>query len=261
MDHAEMTAALEACVVTDEEMDQYEETFLKAQPMDILKHQAALGGDEELAKKIRQYEIEILAPKNKKTQILAATPKSTTPVSAHACIAVYQGTIEAKAGFKIDRYLRYAHLLPELASGLVKEFALPVGATADAQTALLADQIDGDGLSGTIASLNAGDKVELEWLQIRVEYDTDVDEDRYSVIEQCQLLAKVNRTREKALLRQYPQPQIMIPKDRVPVPGSCGVGGGQNPSTSSAVGGQETTAKPNNKNGKKKGKKGKKNRG
>ena len=63
-----------------------------------------------------------------------------------------------------------------------------------------------------IAQLESGDKVEPEWLQIRVEMETTVDEDRYSIIEQCQKLYKVDAEAERTLLEQYPQPQIMVRK-------------------------------------------------
>ena len=69
--------------------------------------------------------------------------------------------------------------------------------------------------------------MELEWLQIRVEYDTDIDEDRYRIIEQCIKLHAVNTAAEVELVKQYPQPQIMIPKLQVTAEGSCGVLGTQ----------------------------------
>jgi hypothetical protein len=48
-------------------------------------------------------------------------------------------------------------------------------------------------------------QVELEWLQIRVETETAVHEERYSVVEQCQKLVKLADTEEAALLQQFPQ--------------------------------------------------------
>jgi G3E family GTPase len=210
MDHAEITAALEACVLTDDEMDKYTNMFLEAQPLDVLGERA-VGSDDDLTERLKRFEIEILAPKKKKTQVLEAAPKSTEPISAHSCIAVFQGG----ARFRVKQYLRYAHIFPELASGLAKEFELPIAAM-DTQTALLADQTNEDNtLSNTVAHLKGGDKVELEWLQIRVEMETDIDEDRYSIIEQCQKLTKLDEKAEKALMREYPRPQIMIRKDQM----------------------------------------------
>jgi len=254
MDHTAMRAALEACVLTDEEMEKYTELFLKAQPLDTLQEIGAV--DDDLAKRIKRYEIEILAPKRKKTQVLQVAPKSTDAVSAHSCIAVFQSSDETKdtpglqcdtvAQFRIERYLKYAHLIPELASGLVKEFQLPVD-NVDVQTALLTEQVSGDALSMTIANLDAGDRVELEWLQIRVEYETSVDEDRYRMIEQCQKLTRLNDEEEKLLHQQYPQPQIMICKDHMG--GSCNVAG---------PGEAGKTKAKDVKKGRKKGKKGRK---
>ena len=166
------------------------------------------------------YNIEILAPKRKKTQILAATPKATEVLSAHCCIAKFEGCVEGNptkpgriARFQVVQYLRYAHLFPELASGLVKRFEFPI-ATADGQTAILAQETSGLALSDAIANLHVGDKVELEWRQIRVEMDTTVDEDRFSIAEQCNKLVKLDASDEAALLKQFPQPQIMIRKQQ-----------------------------------------------
>ncbi|KAJ8607189.1 hypothetical protein CTAYLR_007352 [Chrysophaeum taylorii] len=228
MEHAALTAALEACVATDDEMAAYASTFLEAQPFDVLDEKRIPGAPADLAERIKRYEIEILAPKKKKTQILAAAPVSTDVLSAHGCIAVFQGDGAAPddgtaggaspgrvARFRVERYLKYAHLFPELASGLVEAFDLPL-ASADAQTAILADQTSGDALSSTIAQLKKGDRVELEWLQIRVETRTVVDEDRYSIVEQCQKLVKLDAKAEGVLLQEFPQPQIMIRKHQRP---------------------------------------------
>jgi G3E family GTPase len=213
MDHEAMIAALEACVLTEEEMETYRDMFLEAQPLDVIDETKV---DGDLAEKIKQYKMQILTPKAKQTQVLTEMPKDTEPISAHSCIAVYQGVDKDKvARFQIQRYLRYAHLLPDLASGLVQTLELPL-ASADRQTALLVDETVGeDALSETISYLREGDKVELEWLQIRVEYDTHIDDDRYRIIQQCQKLAHLQADVETALLKQYPQPQIMIRKDQM----------------------------------------------
>ena len=265
MDHGAMMAALEACVLTDDELTEYTNTFLAAQPFDVLDAARMPGASGDLAERIKRYTIEILAPKKKKTQVLSAAPKSTDVLSAHHVLAVFQGgaavpeggsaggsasgisppSPERSARFRIERYLKYAHLFPELASGLVKEFELPL-ATADAQTAILGHCGD-QALSGMIAQLESGDKVELEWLQIRVEMETTVDEDRYSIIEQCQKLYKVDAEAERTLLEQYPQPQIMVRKPETADTTNDGKQGGER-------GEEPKVAKA--KNGKKKGKKG-----
>ena len=43
--------------------------------------------------------------------------------------------------FDIEGDLKYAHLFPELASGLVKQFKLPIN-SVDSQTAILAADTD-----------------------------------------------------------------------------------------------------------------------
>ena len=74
--------------------------------------------------------------------VLTSAPKATEVASAHKAIAVFDGVQgegeglasfkleNAVAKFKIARYLRYAHLIPAIACGLVKEFSIPVGGGA-----------------------------------------------------------------------------------------------------------------------------------
>ena len=112
----------------------------------------------------------------------------------------------------MEFFLKYAHLFPELASGLVRTFELPL-TTADSQTSIFAESTSGDTLTTVVKQLTAGDKVELEWLQIRVEMEAEMDEDRYRIVEQCQKLVKLDAAAEDALFRQFPKPQIMIPKN------------------------------------------------
>ena len=92
----------------------------------------------DAAERVRRYTIEVLAPLQKPTQVLQAAPIRTDVVSAHSCVAIFRkAPPKAPAGvatFDVVRYLKYAHLFPELASGLVKQFHLPVAA-ADAQRA------------------------------------------------------------------------------------------------------------------------------
>ena len=152
--------------------------------------------------------------------MLTAAPKSTDVLSAHHCIAVFLGTTDDEAKgevrkegigrFQIERYLKYAHLFPELACGLMKQFDLQIAAV-DVQTVIFGECGD-ESLSAVVAQLEAGDKVELEWLQIRVEMDTAVDADRYGIVEQCQKLCKLHAEAEGALIKEFPEPQIMIRK-------------------------------------------------
>ena len=140
--------------------------------------------------------------------MLRSAPVATDVVSAHSCVAVYkEGTsADGFVRFTVDRYLKYAHLFPELASGLVKEFVLPL-ASADAQTAILADDAAAS-LTAVVSGLRDGDRVELDWLQIRIEMDTAVDAHRFGLVEQCQKLAKLDAAAEARLLAEFPQPQI-----------------------------------------------------
>jgi len=209
MNHTSILAALEACVLTDDEMAVYQKLFLGSQPLDLIDEWADGKDKDEVAARLRRFEIEVLAPKSKKNQLLQSAPVSTTPVSAHRCIAIFQGS----SRFHIKKYLR-AHLMADLASGLVKEFTLPDTASADTQTNLLADQTSDDtAVSDMLAYLKVGEKVELEWLQIRVELDTEDDQDRFIIVEQVMKLNKLDEQTESMLLTQYPKVEIMIPKD------------------------------------------------
>ena len=225
MDHSAMRSALEACVVTEEEMQEYATAMNDDAQYPLMSYEKRLPGDskEDLAERIKRYNIEILAPKRKKTQVLTKEkPVSVAVLSAHCCIAIFQGSAgdqdsakkakkEKNAQFKVHQYLQYAHLFPELASGLVKTFSLPLS-TVDQQTSILAEETEGAALSEAIAQLEIGDKVELEWRQIRVEMATLVEEDRYSIVEQCNKLVKLDQEAEQKLLKTFPEPKIMIRK-------------------------------------------------
>ena len=97
MDHAAVKAALEACVVTDEEMSDYADTFVDDHPFFLPFESRIAGTPEDLEERIKRYNIEILAPKSKQTQVLMAAPKSIEVLSAHSCIAEFQG-IESWGG-------------------------------------------------------------------------------------------------------------------------------------------------------------------
>ena len=89
---------------------------------------------------------------------------------------------------------------------------VPVGGGADEQTALLAFSTSGGALSEVVASLTEGDRVELEWLQIKIEMDTDIEEHKFGMVEQCEKLLKLDAATEEALVKQYPQPELLLPK-------------------------------------------------
>ena len=68
MDHAAMMEALQACVVTDEEMAFYTSTYRNDVPFFTPSDKKMPGNQDDLEERIRRYNIEILAPKKKKTQ-------------------------------------------------------------------------------------------------------------------------------------------------------------------------------------------------
>jgi len=149
--------------------------------------------------------------------------------------------------FRIVKYCKYAHLFPREASGLLKVFELPMGAAADAQTQQLADEADGS-LSACVAGLKVGDRVELEWLQIRLTLQPPPPPPvqcellspipstpalkpllpesgaasppqppepplaQKRVVLQCQKLVKLDARAEATLEVMYPKPQLMLPK-------------------------------------------------
>ena len=48
--------------------------------------------------------------------------------------------------------------------------------------------------------------------QIKIEMDTDIEEQRFGMVEQCQKLLKLDPATEEALVKQYPQPELLLPK-------------------------------------------------
>ena len=125
--------------------------------------------------------------------------------SAHKTIAVYQGTEDGVATFGVATYLRYAKADASRAEEPRHDLALPL-AEADAHTALLSESAEG-AISSVVASLTAGDRVELEWLQMRLPgaaFDSEP-------VRVCPKLARVTEAEEKALIEQWCQ--------KVPAPG------------------------------------------
>ena len=135
-----------------------------------------------------------------------AVPQESAQIySAHKTIAVYQGTEDGVATFGVATYLRYAKADADRAEEPRHDLALPLAA-ADAHTALLSESAEG-AISSVVASLTAGDRVELEWLQMRLP-GAPFDSEPVRV---CPKLARVTEAEEKALIEQWCQ--------KVPAPG------------------------------------------
>jgi hypothetical protein len=159
------------------------------------------------------------------------------------------------ARFRVVKYCKYAHLFPLEASGLLKAFELPLGSAADAQTRELADDTDGS-LSACVAGLGVGDRVELEWLQIKLTLTPPLRPilplptlppllppllptlepaptpptplprpgPQVRVVLQCQKLVRLDAAAEAKLAARYPKPQLMIPKGKTGGSGGSSVG-------------------------------------
>ena len=155
--------------------------------------------------------------------VLTSAPKATEVASAHKAIAVFEGVQgegeglaafkleNATAKFKIVRYLRYAHLIPAIACGLVKEFSIPVGGGADEQTAFLAFSTSGGALSEVVASLkketasnSSGSRSRSRWILI--------SKSTNSAWSSSAEVAQARRRDGEALAKQYPQPELLLPK-------------------------------------------------
>ena len=134
------------------------------------------------------------------------------------------------------------------AGGVIADVVILRLDTADAQTSILAEETTNTSLAEYVATgLAAGDRVELEWRQIRVETDTAVEEDRFLIAEQCIKLAKLDADAEAALLARWPEPQIMIRKPQGKAKAAAG---------GKAAAAAKKKEKKKGKKGKKKGKKG-----
>ena len=159
-----------------------------------------------------------MGKKSKKPSKQAPKPKAVPPAnanavpiesaqiySAHKTISVYQGTEDGVATFGVATYLRYAKADASKAEEPRHDLALPL-AEADAHTALLSASAEG-AISSVVASLSIGDRVELEWLQMRLPgaaFDSEP-------VRVCPKLARVTEAEEKALIEQWCQ--------KVPAPG------------------------------------------
>ena len=159
-----------------------------------------------------------MGKQSKKPSKQAPKPKAVPPAnanavpiesaqiySAHKTISVYQGTEDGVATFGVATYLRYAKADASKAEEPRHDLALPL-AEADRHTALLSESAEG-AISSVVASLTAGDRVELEWLQMRLPgaaFDSEP-------VRVCPKLARVTEAEEKALIEQWCQ--------KVPAPG------------------------------------------
>ena len=146
------------------------------------------------------------APKPKAAAPAEAVPIESAQIySAHKTISVYQGTEDGVATFGVATYLRYAKADASKAEEPRHDLALPL-AEADRHTALLSESAEG-AISSVVASLTIGDRVELEWLQMRLPgaaFDSEP-------VRVCPKLARVTEAEEKALIEQWCQ--------KVPAPG------------------------------------------
>lgn len=167
-----------------------------------------------------------IAPTGRKNANAAASSSEASATQSNADVA----------RFRIVKYCKYAHLFPREASGLLKVFDLPLGSAADAQTQQLANEADGS-LSGCVAGLKLGDRVELEWLQIRLTLKSPLPPVKSElapplpsaaalpppppsepplaqqrVVQQCQKLVRLDARAEASLNALYPKPQLMLPK-------------------------------------------------
>ena len=141
------------------------------------------------------------------TVVLAPAPEAAEPLSAHATVAVYDGSAGGRATFRVARYLRYAAVAPHHAEGLQETFAFDVAA-ADAQTEELADETTA-ALSAVVAAIPAGARVELEWVQLAMPGRPR------RVVRQVQKLEALTEAAEAALAKRYPAPRLMMRKEEV----------------------------------------------
>ena len=130
-----------------------------------------------------------------------AVPRASAQVySAHATISVFQGVEAGVATFGVATYLRYARADANRAEEPRHDLALNL-AEADAHMALLAESAEGGAISNVVAGLAVGDRVELEWLQMRLP-GAAFDSEPARV---CPKLARVDEAEEQALIERWCQ--------------------------------------------------------
>jgi len=125
---------------------------------------------------------------------------SDNVMSAHSTIASYDGTSKDKfAGFTVQRYLRYAFMSKD-ASRLQRNFTINIG-TADAQVEQLTSETEGV-LSRVVAGFEVGDRVELDWIEVRLG-------EGGKVVTQVEMLGKLSKADEERLVQKYPETQMI----------------------------------------------------
>mmetsp|Transcript_9924 Transcript_9924/g.29669 ORF Transcript_9924/g.29669 Transcript_9924/m.29669 type:complete len:194 (-) Transcript_9924:11-592(-) len=117
---------------------------------------------------------------------------------AHKAIAIFDGAADGVARFTIAQYLRYAKSDHSRAEEPRTELSLQLD-EADAHTAMLAEGVEGGAISSVVARLTAGDRVDLEFLQMRLPgapFDAPA-------VHVCPKLALVSEEEERALVKHF----------------------------------------------------------
>jgi hypothetical protein len=125
---------------------------------------------------------------------------SDNVLAAHGTIAALTERTELSATFTIIRYLRYAQLQAD-GGPPQSTFSIPLK-SADQQVATLAEEAEGV-LTEVIASLNLRERVELDWIQIKLPGVQG------ELVNQCQNLGSLSTEKEDALRKQFPEPRLM----------------------------------------------------
>jgi len=183
MDKAAVEAALRESELTDAEIDTYKQRAATA----LAKIQGKSG------------------------QAVACDAET---VSAHSAIATFAGVSNWAAGgvakFSIVRYLKYAHLAdaPELkinGDEISTTFELPLALSA-APLGVVAET-DWQGLNDVVAGFSVGKKIEMEFLQLRV----DVDGHKITISHLLKI-TELTEALEAKLIKEFPAPEVMTLK-------------------------------------------------
>mmetsp|Transcript_31608 Transcript_31608/g.97713 ORF Transcript_31608/g.97713 Transcript_31608/m.97713 type:complete len:183 (+) Transcript_31608:297-845(+) len=118
--------------------------------------------------------------------------------SAHAAIAIYRGTSNGVARFETANYLRYAVADTDRAVEPRHELLLNLG-DADAHVAAISQEVEGGAISRVVAALPPNQRVELEFLQMRLP-GLAPDEGWVFVVPK---LAPVTAAEERALVARW----------------------------------------------------------
>lgn len=209
-----MPAALEA-IWQEPFGDRRTALVVIGQDMDKAAVEAALRGAELTDAEIDQYKqraATALAKMQGKSGQAAACDAET--VSAHSAIATFVGVSNWAAGgvakFSIVRYLKYAHLAdaPKLTIGgdaISTTFELPLALSA-APLGVVAET-DWQGLNAVVAGFSPGKKVEIEFLELRV----DVDGRKLTISHMLKITDPTEEAEAK-LVKAFPAPEVMTLK-------------------------------------------------